>query len=136
MKERYAPGITVMKSAIAGKGCFAARSFQKGRKIAEYAGEKISQHEAERRIQGRRIIRICGLDHRWAIDGAVGGNGTQYINHSCQPNAFTRTLYGRILFFALRDIASGEEITCDYGDSYHDNTKRCGCGAENCRGMI
>ncbi|HWQ34557.1 MAG TPA: SET domain-containing protein-lysine N-methyltransferase [Blastocatellia bacterium] len=136
MGEKYAPGLTVRKSGIAGKGCFTTVPVRKRHKVAEYAGEKITQTEAMRRIQGKKIIRICGLDHRWAIDGDVGGNGTQYINHSCQPNCFTRTLHGHILFFALRDIAAGEEITCDYGDSYHERTKRCGCGAPNCRGRI
>jgi SET domain-containing protein len=136
MSEQYAPGITVRKSGIAGKGCFATVPFKKRQKIAEYAGEKILQREVPERIHGQRIIRICGIDHKWAIDGSVGGNGTQYINHSCQPNCYTRTLYGHLLFFALRDIAPGEEITADYGDSYHEQTIRCGCGAANCRGKI
>ena len=136
MGEKYAPGLTVSRSRIAGKGCFTTVPVSRRHKIAEYAGERITQAEALRRVQGKKIIRICGLDYRWAIDGAVGGNGTQYINHSCQPNCFTRTLHGRIIFFALRDLAAGEEITCDYGDSYHENTRRCGCGAPNCRGKI
>lgn len=136
MGEKYAPGLTVRKSGIAGKGCFTTVPVRKRHKIAEYAGERITQAEAMRRIQGKKIIRICGINYRWAIDGEVGGNGTQYINHSCQPNCYTRTLYGHLLFFALRDIAPGEEITADYGDSYHEQTIRCGCGAANCRGKI
>jgi uncharacterized protein len=136
MSEKYTPGLTVKKSRIAGRGCFATAAFKKGRKIAEYAGEKITQREADRRVLGKEIIRICGIDRQWAIDGDIGGNGTQYINHSCQPNCYTRTTRGHILFLALRDIAPGEEITADYGDSYHENTKKCGCGVPNCRGSI
>jgi SET domain-containing protein len=130
------PEIVVKKSGIAGKGCFAAAAFKKGRKIASYAGEKITQQEAARRVRNQRVIRICGVDEKWAIDGSIGGNGTQYINHSCNPNCYTRTLHGHILFMALRDIAAGEEITVDYGESYHEQTKTCGCGAKKCRGKI
>ncbi|HZS06334.1 MAG TPA: SET domain-containing protein-lysine N-methyltransferase [Blastocatellia bacterium] len=136
MKDRYAPGLAVRQSPISGKGCFATMPFKKGRKIAEYAGEKITHPEADRRIRGKRIIRICGIDRQWAIDGAVGGNGTQYINHSCRPNCYTRTVHGHILFMALRDIEPGEEITADYGESYHENTVKCGCGVTGCRGKI
>ncbi len=136
MSEKYAPGITMKKSRIAGKGCFATVAFKKGHKIAEYAGEKITQREADRRVQGQEIIRICGIDQQWAIDGEIGGNGTQYINHSCQPNCYTRTTHGHILFMALRDLAPGEEITADYGESYHENTRKCGCGVPHCRGSI
>ena len=91
MKLKLAPGLSIKESSIDGKGCFATIAFQRWRKIAAYAGEKISNAEAKRRAK-RRILRICGIDNRWSIDGSRGGNGTHYINHSCAPNAFTRTL--------------------------------------------
>ncbi|MBV9957993.1 MAG: SET domain-containing protein-lysine N-methyltransferase, partial [Acidobacteria bacterium] len=43
---------------------------------------------------------------------------------------------GHVLFFALRDKEPGEEITVDYIATLHPDTKRCTCGAENCRGTI
>ena len=136
MKQAWAPGLTVSKSMVDGKGCFATIRFRKGRKIAEYAGERISQREAARRIRGRRRLRICEVEVGWNIDGSVGGNGTQYINHSCAPNCFTRTMHGHLIFFALRDIEPGEEITVDYVSSYHSDRTRCRCGAPTCRGTI
>jgi SET domain-containing protein len=45
-----------------------------------------------------------------------------------------RTLNGHVLFFALRDINLGEEITVDYEQTLHPDSKRCSCGAGNCRG--
>lgn len=134
MKE--APGLTAGPSSIDGKGCFATMAFRRRQKIAEYEGECISRIEIGRRLRGKRRIHICAIDHYWAIDGSVGGNPTQYINHSCQPNAYVSVMYGHILFFALRDIAPGEEITCDYVLSFHDDRKKCDCGAPNCRGTI
>ena len=135
MKLKLAPGLAIKESPINGKGCFATLHFPRWRKIAPYAGEKISNAEAKRRA-GRRTLRICGIDHRWSIDGSRGGNGTHYINHSCTPNAFTRTVYGQLIFFALRDIQPGAEITIDYEQTLHPDSKRCYCGAATCRGRI
>ena len=135
MKLKLAPGLTIRESCIDGKGCFATIPFQRWHKIAAYAGERISNAEARRRSK-RSILRICGIDNRFSLDGSRGGNGTHYINHSCSPNCFTRTLYGHLIFFALRDIKPGEEITLDYVETLHPDTKKCVCRAGNCRGTI
>jgi SET domain-containing protein len=136
MKSLSAKGVAVKPSRIDGKGCFAVDRFPKGRKIAEYAGEKISRREIARRLKGKRRIHICGLNSYWAIDGSRLGNGTQYINHSCEPNCYVKIIHDHIIFFALRDIEPGEEILLDYEESYHSNKKRCDCGAPSCRGRI
>jgi len=135
-KTRLAPGIEIRRSKIEGKGCFAAVAFKRGRKVAEYAGERISRHEVARRVKNKRRLYICGVDSYWAIDGSRGGNGTQFINHSCEPNCYSKVIHGHILFFALRDIEPGEEILLDYSESYHSNRKRCTYGAPSCRGRI
>jgi SET domain-containing protein len=135
MKLKLATGLTVRESLIDGKGCFATAHFQRGRRIAEYTGERISNAEARRRSH-RRILRICAIDHRWSLDGSRGGNGTHYINHSCQPSSYMKVVYGHILFLALRDIEPGEEITIDYESTLHSDRKRCTCGARSCRGTI
>jgi len=135
MKLKLATGLAIKESSINGKGCFATIAFKRWRKIAPYAGEKISNAEAKRR-GGRRILRICWIDRRWSLDGSRGGNGTHYINHSCTPNAFTRLMHRKLIFFALRDINAGEEITIDYLTTLHSDRKRCSCGATNCRRTI
>ena len=135
MKLKLDPGLAIQNSAIEGRGCFSTANFKRGRKIAEYTGERISTKEAKRRA-GRRRLRICAINDRWSLDGSRGGNGTHYINHSCMPNAFMKILYDHILFIALRDIKPGEEITIDYESTLHSDTKRCACGADSCRGTI
>lgn len=135
-KTDLAQGIEARPSPIDGKGCFATVRFGKGRKVAEYAGEKISRREVARRLKAKRRIHISNINSYWAIDGSRGGNGTQYINHSCEPNCYSKIIHGHFLFFALRDIEAGEEILLDYGDSYHSDSKRCSCGAPSCRGRI
>jgi uncharacterized protein len=136
MKIKLAPGLRIAESKIEGKGCFATQFFSKRRKIAEYAGEVITAIEAARRARRRRHHRVCAINSRWSLDGSKGGNGTHYINHSCAPNAFMKTIHGHILFIALRDIQAGEEITVDYVETYHPDRKRCRCGAPSCRGTI
>ena len=79
---KLAAGLSIKKSPINGHGCFATRKFAKLKKIAEYTGERISDWEAMRRARGRRHLRICDVDGKWSLDGAIGGNGTHYINHS------------------------------------------------------
>ena len=135
MRMQLAPGLAVAPSPIHGRGCFATAPFKRWKKIAEYTGERITNAEAERRGD-RRVLRISGLDGRYSIDGSRGGNGTHYINHSCRPNCFMRTVHGRLLVLALRDIRPGEEITLDYVSSLHSDRKRCTCGARGCRGTI
>ena len=45
-------------------------------------------------------------------------------------------VYGRVEFYALRDIAIGEEITVDYGQTHHAGRLACRCGATGCRGSL
>lgn len=136
MALKLAPGLAVAASQIDGKGCYAAQFFPKGRKIAEYAGELISRREVARRVRRRRKHRICAVSPYWSLDGSRGGNGTHYINHSCEPNSYMRVTRGHLLFMALRDIQPGEEITCDYVSTHHPDTYRCRCKAPKCRGTI
>ena len=132
---RLSHGLAIRKSSINGKGCFATVHFPRGKKLADYTGERITNAEANRRAR-RRVLRICAIDSRWSLDGSRGGNGTHYINHSCAPNSYMKILYGHIQFYALRDILPGEEITIDYEYTLHSDKKRCHCGAKSCRRTI
>lgn len=46
------------------------------------------------------------------------GNVARFINHSCGPNCYAKTVFARgknrVLIFAKRDIAAGEEVVYDY----------------------
>jgi len=127
--------LEVKKSNIYGKGCFALAHFPARKKIADYAGELVlGSRKIEARLRRQDAIKIIRLDLDTAIDGAVGGNETAYINHSCDPNAFMRIIPGRkVAIFARRDIRPGEELTIDYRDPYHPEL--CRCGATNCRSL-
>jgi uncharacterized protein len=132
MNQRLAFGLTVARSKIDGKGCFAAIRYRQNQQIAEYVGERISSAEAERRRGASRKQCICDVDSEWAIDGSRGGNGTQYVNHSCRPNAEVIVLSGRIFLYALRQITPGEEITTDYLYELGLDGTRCNCRMPSC----
>ncbi|HKZ77424.1 MAG TPA: SET domain-containing protein-lysine N-methyltransferase [Pyrinomonadaceae bacterium] len=132
MNSRLAFGLTVARSKIHGKGCFATIPFRQNQQIAEYVGERISLAEAERRRRASRKQHICDVDGEWAIDGNRGGNGTQYVNHSCEPNSYVRVSEGRIFLHALREIAPGEEITTNYLYELSSDQIKCRCLTAAC----
>jgi uncharacterized protein len=123
----------VMKSRLQGLGCFAAVCFPKHSSIAEYSGERISHAEAMQRMRGPDGKRISELGADWYIDGSVDGNETQYINHSCEPNADVFVIDRFMIIFALREIMAGEEITVDYLNSFEEDSTVCQCRAPSCR---
>lgn len=125
----------VARSHMVGKGLFAGRSIPKGAKIGEFEGEVIGLREARRRAKGRDIVAIVELD-KFALDATDSPRGFRFINHSCDANTFIRCTPERAEFYARRDIAKGEELTADYGESHHNGKLPCRCGARNCRGFI
>ena len=60
----------------------------------------------------------------------------RFLNHSCRPNARLQIRDGRIEFYALRAIVPGEEITVNYGETHHEGTLACRCGAPGCIGWL
>lgn len=125
----------VGKSAFAGKGLFAGTRIAARAKIGDYEGERIGLAEARRRARGQAIVAIVELE-RHALDATRWKHGFRFINHSCDPNTFIRCTPQRAEFYARRAIRAGEELTCDYGESQHNGTLPCRCGAANCRGWI
>ena len=131
--------IACKKSRIAGTGAYAQAPIPARRKIGNMEGEIISYKEAQRRVkkQPGNVLFMVEFDHEdIALDASVNSNELRYINHSCDPNVFMRRAYRQVEYYALRPIKKGEELTCDYGETHHEGTLPCRCGAANCRGYI
>lgn len=111
--------VVVKRSRIHGKGLFAVDEIPWGTKIIEYRGERISDTEAEARIENDADC-IFELGDGVNIDGASEGNEARYINHSRDnPNCFVLRDDGRIWIVAgIEGIAPGEELTFDYGSTF------------------
>jgi SET domain-containing protein len=128
--------VSVAPSRIDGTGAFAAEPIPVKRKIGEIRGETISVYEAWERAKKLERIMIVEVNERRAVDASRSADPLRFTNHSCSPNAVLRIRQGRIEIYAMRAIAVGEEITCDYGETHHAGQRPCGCGAPNCRGAI
>jgi len=128
--------VDVGPSAIDGQGAFAAEAIPARRKIGEVRGESISVHEAWQRARDRERIMIVEVSARRAVDASRSSDPLRFTNHSCAPNAVLRIRQGRIEIFAMRDVAAGEELTIDYGESHHQGRLACRCGAPRCAGRL
>ncbi len=130
-------GLLVMESAIEGRGCYAARSFEPGEIVGEYTGERITDDEAERRYAHEEKTYLFLLDSGMCIDAMHDPNPIKYINHCCEPNCESIERDDRIFIRAVKPIKPGEELTYDYSlESDDDDPLPCACGSKNCRGTM
>jgi uncharacterized protein len=141
--------LTVRRSSIEGWGVFAGVFIPRRRKVIMYAGEKITRTEAVRRaltsLRKTKELRTYFASiarkrvqggRKWVLDGSVGGNGSERINHCCDPNLHVRKAHGKIYFYSLRGIRKGEELSFDYAFAEERIKIPCRCGSEKCRGFM
>jgi SET domain-containing protein len=123
------------RSRIDGTGLFAAARIPARAKVGELSGEIISLAEARRRAKKLERIAIVEFPEGGALD-ASGGNDFRFVNHSCAGNLYIRLFKQHVEFYAKRPIRAGEELTCDYGETQHEGTLPCRCGAPGCRDFL
>jgi SET domain-containing protein len=79
---------------------------------------------------------IVEVSAKRAIDATQSTDALRFTNHSCAPNATMRIRNGRIELYAMRDVAQGEELTVNYGETHHGGRLACRCGAPRCSGRL
>ena len=129
-----------------GLGAFATRPIPAGTRLIEYAGERLTPEQADRRYPEdgeRHHTFLFAIDAEIVIDAAVDGNEARFINHSCDPNCDAVVEDDRIWIETIRDVRVGEELAYDYAyeleERHSPAAKRrypCSCGAATCRGTI
>uniref|UniRef100_A0A8C9QNG6 Uncharacterized protein n=1 Tax=Spermophilus dauricus TaxID=99837 RepID=A0A8C9QNG6_SPEDA len=94
-------------------------------------------------IDGKGIgYYMFHMDDFDVVDATTHGNAARFINHSCEPNCFSRVIHvegqKHIVIFALRRILHGEELTYDYEFPIEDASNKlpCNCGAKRCRRFL
>jgi uncharacterized protein len=119
-----------------GRGLFAKEPIRKG-EIVSVRGGHIITRQMEKKIKKP--------DGYWgypiADEVVLGPLNIQevesimmFLNHSCEPNV---GILGQIIFVAMRNIDSGEELTIDYAMFGADKEPmKCNCRSSNCRGLI
>lgn len=126
--------LVVRPSRIHAVGVYTNAPIRKGTRIVEYAGERITPQEADRRYEGASRTYLYGLeDGKTVIDGHGLG---AYLNHSCDPNCEVDEVKGRVWLYAIRDIAAGEELVWDYNLYDDEDPAPCHCGSPKCRGTM
>ncbi|KAK1400556.1 histone-lysine N-methyltransferase ATX2-like [Heracleum sosnowskyi] len=146
MKKTFRKRLAFGKSGIHGYGIFAKQQHIAGDMVIEYTGELVRAPIADRREHliynsfvgaGTYMFRI---DDDRVIDATKAGSIAHLINHSCEPNCYSRviTVNGdeHIIIFSKRDIRQWEELTYDYRFLSIDEQLACYCGFPRCRGVV
>ncbi|XP_076237666.1 histone lysine N-methyltransferase trithorax [Calliopsis andreniformis] len=141
LKETSKESVGVYHSHIHGRGLFCLRDIEAGEMVIEYAGEVIRASLTDKRekyYDSKNIgCYMFKIDDHLVVDATMKGNAARFINHSCEPNCYSRVvdILGKkhILIFALRRIIQGEELTYDYKFPFEDIKIPCTCGSRRCR---
>lgn len=114
-------------SNIHGKGVFATEAISKGQVILGIDDSHI--------IGDPTAVPEVDRDYIDTFDGkyVLWPEPERYINHSCEPNVYLKTIDGKRKVLAIRPIQEGEELFFDYRiGGYGEFTWECHCGAPTC----
>ena len=119
-----ANGIEVRLRSDGQRGLFVLRPVRKDEILITYDGPRIA-HATRYSIQ---------IEDHVHIEGTPESNA--YLNHACAPNTYVD--WRGVFLRALRDIAPGEELTCNYLTTDWELHEKflCRCGAPNCYGEL
>jgi SET domain-containing protein len=106
------------------RGLFVTRPVRKAEVLITYDGP-IIDHAT------RYSVQISDHLH---IEGTPESNAC--LNHSCVPNTYVD--WKGVFLQALRDIAAGEELTCNYMTTDWELHQKfvCTCGTPTCYGEV
>lgn len=130
----------IRKTEHKGSGVFTKKCINKGTVIGDYLGKviKISEYDLN---QDKNGLFLMFVSDEFAIYPDLKKSGIHLVNHSCSPNCWIYTYHGHTLFFAIKEIKVGEEITISYllspkskycNPCLHD----CKCDSKFCTGTM
>jgi uncharacterized protein len=118
-----------------GMGLYAARSFKKGERVTEYAGELLNQEQYQKRYGdklGKYVLELRPGEYIDARDESHSGVG-RFVNDcrrsdreraACKGNnVHARTRGKKAFLYATRNIKPGDEIFWGYGRVYWKDRK-------------
>ena len=119
-----------------GRGLFARRNLDPGVVIGDYLGKVLRTAEADISKEKESLYLMYYHDQA-SIYPDLEKPGIHLLNHSCMPNCALFTHKGHILFFTLRRIFAGEELTVAYMLSPKDRfcepcAHTCKCESKLC----
>lgn len=138
-------GLRFQRSKIHDWGLVALEPIDADDFVIEYVGELIRRRISDiREVQyeemGIGSSYLFRLDDGYVVDATKRGGLARFINHSCEPNCYTKviTLDGqkKIFIYAKRHIFIGEELTYNYKFPLEEQKIPCNCGSKRCRGSM
>jgi hypothetical protein len=131
------PRLELRSSPIHGRGLFATAPIAAGETVLEWGGTLYTRQQLADIRAGR--LKVPTFSYSFIAEDvliAAPEDGLDYfVNHSCDPSVW---MAGDVTVVALRDIATGDEITGDYAvwEATPDYRMACLCGAAGCRGEV
>jgi len=131
---------SVKKTKHKGLGVFAQKCIIAGTVLGDYLGNVISIADYDVTLDKHGLYLLYYSDSI-AIYPDLNKPGMHLFNHSCSPNCWMYIYRGHTLFFALKNIYPGEELTIHYLLSPIDETcipcpHICKCQSSNCTGTM
>ncbi|MBX3594002.1 SET domain-containing protein [Sphingomonas sp.] len=118
-----------------GKAVYATCRFAEGAELMRFTGRRFHVDEIPSLMRGSddRFVQVTP-DHYMGPSGQLD----DLVNHSCAPNAGLRFTDDGVILVAIRDIASGDEVTWDYSTTLAQSNWHmiCQCRSESCRRVI
>ncbi len=130
----------IRQTSDKGRGVFATQRIPSGTVIGDYLGRVLSLSDFDPDSEQEMYLMAFGTSMYIYPD--MKNPGIYLVNHSCQPNSWMYIYRGHTLFFALRDITPGEEITISYllcpleMSCTNGCVHECFCGSTFCRGTM
>ena len=129
----------VSKTKDKGFGVFAKAEIKVGTVIGDYLGKVIDNLQYDPKIEKNGLYLMYFTDEA-SIFPDLKKPGLHLLNHSCNPNCRFYFYKWHTLFFALKKILPGDELTISYMLSPKENcnncTHNCICGSKHCTGTM
>lgn len=123
--------VIVKSSSIQGNGVYSLKNFSAGELVLEIDDAHLVTDETS--LSSEEYESHCDYFDNKVV---LMQSPEIYINHSCDPNTYIKTIDGVRKVLSMRDIKIGDEITYDYSiNGDNDGTFDCDCGSKNCRGI-
>ncbi len=122
-----------------GRGLFAKKEITAGTVIGDYLGKVIRtvDYDLDKDKDG---LYLMYYSDEASIYPDLKKPDIHLLNHSCTPNCWIYTYRGHTLFFALRIIKLGEELTISYllgpKETCTNCVHICKCGSDRCTGTM
>ena len=129
----------IKKTKEKGLGIFAKKEITAGTVIGDYLGKVLETAKYDLDDDKKGLFLMYFSDEA-SIYPNLKKPGVHLLNHSCSPNCWIYIHQGHTLFFALRKIRPGEELTISYllcpKADCNPCTHVCKCGSKLCTGTM